>query len=375
MKFIVSSSSLLSHLQAIGRVINSKNSMPILDNFLFGIEGKTLTMTASDQETTITSQIEVMEANGAGSFAISAKILLEPLRELPDQPLTFEINDDNLEIYLYFQNGKYNFIGVNGDDYPQTPVLSEDATSFTLSADVLLNGISRTLFAAGDDELRPIMNGVYFDIFPSEMVFVASDSHKLVRLKSTSVAAGITAAFILPKKPASLLKGILPKESGVVTISFDDRNARFTLANFEVNCRLIEGRYPNYASVIPQNNPNKLTIERVLFTNVLRRVSVFSNQASNLVKLALSDNKIKVTAQDIDFSTSAEEYIPCEYQGDHIDIGFKSTFLVEILNNISAQEVTLELADASRAGLILPQENQSNEELLMLLMPMMLTDF
>ena len=375
MKFIVSSTALLSHLQAISRVINTKNSMAILDNFLFRLEGNALTMTASDQETTMTTTIEVLEAEGQGLFAVSAKILLEPLKELPDQPLTFEINDENLEIFLYFQNGKYNFIGVNGDEYPQKSPLSDTAKTFSISSQVLLNGINRTIFATADDELRPIMNGICMDIHPEDIVFVASDSHKLVRCKNDSVQSGIQASFILPKKPANLLKNILPKEAGDVTVSFDDKNACFTLSNFVLNCRLIEGRYPNYASVIPQNNPNRLIIDRALFTNVLRRVSVFSNQASNLVKLQLSENQIVVSAQDIDFSTSAEESISCSYSGDSMGIGFKSVYLIEISNNISSQEVSIELSDPSRAGLILPIENQANEDLLMLLMPMMLTDF
>lgn len=375
MKFIVSSTALLSHLQAISRVINSKNSMAILDNFLFRLEGNILTMTASDQETTMTTEIEVLEAEGQGLFAVSAKILLEPLKELPDQPLTFEINDENLEIFLYFQNGKYNFIGVNGDEYPQKSPLSADAKTLQMPAQVLLNGINRTLFATGDDELRPIMNGIYIDIHPEDIIFVASDSHKLVRCKNDSIQSGLTSAFILPKKPATLLKNILPKESGDVSITFDDKNAVFTLSHFVLNCRLIEGRYPNYASVIPQNNPNRMIVDRAVFVNVLRRVSVFSDQASNLVKLQLRDNQIQVSAQDIDFSTSAEENVSCNYTGDPMGIGFKSTFLIEILNNISSQEVTIELSDPSRAGLILPVENQPNEDLLMLLMPMMLTDF
>ena len=375
MKFIVSSTALLSHLQAISRVINSKNSMAILDNFLFRLEGNTLTMTASDQETTMTTEIEVLEAEGQGLFAVSAKILLEPLKELPDQPLTFEINDENLEIFLSFQNGKYNFIGVNGDEYPQKSPLSADAKTLQMPAQVLLNGINRTLFATGDDELRPIMNGIYIDIHPEDIIFVASDSHKLVRCKNDSIQSGLTSSFILPKKPATLLKNILPKESDDVSITFDDKNAVFTLSNFVLNCRLIEGRYPNYASVIPQNNPNRIIVDRAVFVNVLRRVSVFSDQASNLVKLQLRDNQIQVSAQDIDFSTSAEENVSCNYTGDPMGIGFKSTFLIEILNNISSQEVTIELSDPSRAGLILPVENQPNEDLLMLLMPMMLTDF
>lgn len=375
MKFIVSSTALLSHLQTISRVINSKNSMAILDNFLFRLEGNKLAMTASDQETTMTTSVEVIEAEGEGLFAVNAKILLDPLKELPDQPLTFEIDDNNLEIFLYFQNGKYNFIGVNGDEYPKKMPLSESATTFKVEAQQLLNGIGCTLFATADDELRPIMNGIYMDIFPENMTFVSSDTHKLVRFKNAAIQPGVKASFILPKKPANLLKNILPKEPGDVLVSFDDKNACFTLTNFVLNCRLIEGNYPNYNSVIPQSGPNRLIIDRSMFTNVLRRVSVFSNQASSLVKLQLQENQMVVSAQNIDFSTSAEETIECNYSGDNLVIGFSANYLIEILNNIPSQQIVLELSDATRAGIILPLENKENEELLMLLMPMMLTDF
>ena len=375
MKFKISSGVILTHLQAINRVINSKNTMAILDNFLFNLQGNTLTLTASDGDTTMVTKVPLLEAEGEGVFAVPAKTLIDPIKELPDQPLTIEINDENLEIFIYFQNGKYNFIGVNGDEYPKKKPMSETAESFKIDSQALLNGITRTIFATADDELRPVMNGIYFDIFPEEMIFVASDSHKLVRAKNTAIQTGIKAAFILPKKPANLLKNILPKETAEVEVSFDNNNAMFKLSDYEVTCRLIEGRFPNYASVIPQNNPNKLIVDRVLFMNVLRRVSIFSNPASSLVKLQLSNNKMVVSAQDIDFSTAAVETIECNYNGDEMSIGFKATFLIEILNYISSQEVILELADPSRAGLIVPMENEKDEDLLMLIMPMMLTDF
>ena len=374
MKFIVSSTSLLSHLQAISRVIGSKSPIPILDCFLFRLDGTRLTVIASDQETTMTTAIDVIEAEGNGVFAVSAKILLDPLKELPDQPLTFEINDDNLEIFLYFQNGKYNFIGMNGDEYPLRSDLSENAVSFDIEAQALLNGINKTLFATGDDELRVIMNGIFMDIYPEELVFVASDSHKLVRFKNEAIQAGMKASFILPKKPANLLKNLLSKENGVVKLSFDDKNACFILSDFVVNCRLIEGNYPNYSSVIPQNNPNKLTIDRALFMNALRRVSVFADQANNLVKLQLADDKLIVTAQNIDYSTSAEENLECAYNGDKISIGFRASYLIESLNNLDSQEVIVELSDQARPGLVLPFENREQEDLLMLIMPMMLND-
>ena len=372
MKFIVSSTALLSHLQIVSRVINSKNSMAILDNFLFELKGNSLVVTASDQETTMTTTIEVMEVEGEGCFAVSAKILLDPLKELPEQPLAFEINDDNLEIFINYQNGRFNLMGVNGAEYPQCRPLSDSAATLTMPASRLMTGIGYTLFATADDTYRPIMNGIYFDIYPENMAFVASDIHKLVRFRDLSIQAGIRASFILPKKPATLLKAILPKESGDVTILFDEKSARFTLSNFVLTCRLIEGNYPNYNSVIPQNSPNVLTIDRSLFVNVLRRVSVFSDQALGLVELAFEDKRMVVSTQNIDYSISATETVDCNYSGTPFTIGFNAPKLIEVFNTIQSDEVTVALSDASRAGVICPLENEENEELLMLLMPMLL---
>ncbi len=372
MKFIVSSTSLLSHLQIISRVINSKNSMAILDNFLFELKGNNLVVTASDQETTMTTTIEVMDVVGEGCFAVSAKILLDPLKELPEQPLSFDINDDNLEIFINYQNGQFNLMGVNGLEYPRTNALSNDATSLTMPAERLMKGIGYTLFATADDTYRPIMNGIYFDIFPDNMAFVASDIHKLVRFRDLSIQAGTRASFILPKKPATLLKAILPKESGDVVIRFDEKSACFTLSNFVLTCRLIEGNYPNYNSVIPQNSPNVLTIDRALFVNVLRRVSVFSDQALGLIELAFEGNRMVVSTQNIDYSISATETVTCNYSGTPFTIGFNAPKLIEVFNTIQSEEVTVALSDASRAGVICPLENGENEDLLMLLMPMLL---
>lgn len=374
MRFVVSSTALLSHLQAISKVINSKNTLPILDCFLLDLQGTTLSLTAADSETRLVTSIEVNEAEGSGKFAVNAKNLLDPLKELPEQPLTFEINNESLETFIYFHNGKYNFIGQNGDDYPQPKELKDSAVSLNIDPQVLLSGINRTLFASADDELRPVMNGIYFDITSEDLTFVASDGHKLVRCKTLSAKGAERASFILPKKPANLLKTILPKESQTVEIQFDENNAYIKMSSYTMTCRFIEGRYPNYNSVIPQNNTNKVVLDRLSFLNALKRVSVFSNQASNLVRLQLSDNSIVVSAQDIDFSTAAEETIPCEYAGTAMNIGFKSSFLIDILNNISASDVSLELSDPSRAGLIIPTENDEKEDLLMLLMPMMLND-
>ena len=373
MKFIVSSTGLFSHLQAISRVVNSKNSLPILDCFLLELTDGTLSITASDSETTLTTSIETNEYDGDGKFAVNSKTILDALKEIPEQPLTFEVNE-NMEIVVKYQNGKYSLMGQNADEYPQSPTLGSNAVHVTIGAPILMNGINRALFATADDELRPVMNGVYFDITTEDITFVASDGHKLVRNKTYKARGNEKAAFILPKKPATLLKNLLPKEMGDVQIDFDDRNAVFTLENYSMTCRLIEGRYPNYNSVIPQNNPHKATIDRAAFMSGLKRVSVFSSAASSLIKLRLDMNTIQISGQDIDFSTSAEETMMCQYEGAPMSIGFKSTFLIDILNNISSQEVVMELADPSRAGVIVPIEQDAEEDLLMLLMPMMLND-
>ncbi|GHT67445.1 DNA polymerase III subunit beta [Bacteroidia bacterium] len=374
MKFIVSSSSLSSHLQVVGRVIASKNTIPILDCFLFELHENRLTITAADSETRMITSLEVQEAGGSGVFAIPSKNLLDSLKELPDQPVTFDINDETLELFVYYENGKYNFIAEHGDEYPQAKPLREDAAKIMIPAEHLLTGISRTLFATADDDLRPVMNGIYFDISGSDITYVASDGHKLVRYKDFSAKGHEQTSFILPKKPANLLRTVLPKELGSVTIGFDDSNAYIQLGKIEIISRLIEGRYPNYNGVIPKGNPYKVTVDRLLFTNALKRVTVFANPTSSLVKLSVSSDAVIVSTQDIDYSTSADEKVACVYDGEPLSIGFKGTYLIEILNNIPSSEVVLELADPSRAGLMLPVENEENEDLLMLLMPMMLND-
>ena len=374
MRFLVSSTTLFSHLQAISRVINSKNSLPILDCILIELNDGTITMTASDSETTLSTSIEVSEYEGEGKFAISSKTILEALKENPEQPLNFNINTETMEITVRYPNGKYSMMAQNGDEYPLPKQMGSEVVNLTMAADVMLTGINRCIFATADDELRPVMNGIYFDISQQDVTLVSSDGHKLVRNKSFSSTGNEKAAFILPKKPSNILKNILPKEQGDVQICFDDKNAMFTMENYQMTCRLIEGRYPNYNSVIPQNNPHKAIVDRAIFISALKRVSVFSSQASSLIKLSLKENSMTISAQDIDFSTSAEETLTCQYDGKDMSIGFKSSFLIDILNNISSQNVIIELADPSRAGLIVPEEQEENEDLLMLLMPMMLND-
>jgi len=374
MKFVVSSTELLGHLQAISRVISSKNTLPILDNFLFSISGNDLEITASDLESTLITRMRLDNITGSGTIALPARILLDTLKEFSEQPLTFDVNPDTMAVVINSENGRFSIVGQNGIDFPVLPVIKKEKRfTFNLAADVLLAGISRTLFATADDELRPVMGGILVEASSEKLTFVASDAHKLVRYQRSDAKADDSASFILPKKPASLLKNILPKESGVVTVEFDDRNAFFNLSDYKIVCRLVEGNYPNYNSVIPKNNPRKVRIDRLELYNILRRVSVFSNQASNLVKLQFTPNQITVSAQDVDFSISAYERHKCLYEGDDMEIGFKSVFLLEILSNITSQDVLIELADPTRAGLFLPAETSNEEEdLLMLLMPMMI---
>jgi DNA polymerase III subunit beta len=374
MKFVVSSTELLSHLSAISKVINSKNTLPILDNYLFVLEDNRLTVTASDLESTLITSLELENTSGTGTIAVPAKRINDTLKEFPEQPLTFQIDEESFAIDIFSQNGKFSITGQNGDDFPQQPVLNESgSSSINVNHGILLNGINKTLFATADDELRPVMNGIYIELSTEDMKFVASDAHKLVRYTRSDAKAETEASFILPKKPAGLLKSLLPKEDFDIKLEFDDKNAFFTLSNYKLICRLVEGNYPSYNSVIPHNNPNQLIIDRVEFYNTVRRVSVFSNQSSNLIRLKLSENQLVVSAQDIDYSISAVERLNCQYEGEEMEIGFKSTFLQEILSNLSEAEVKVELSDPSRAGLLLPAERENaDEDVLMLLMPMMI---
>jgi DNA polymerase-3 subunit beta len=364
---------LLRHLNAISRVISSKNTLPILDNFLFKLEGKSLSVTASDLETTLITTMELDQSADDGLVALPAKILLDTLKEFPEQPLSFQLDADTMGMNILSANGKFSIPGQNGEEFPNLPALNPEHFTISVPHDVMLSGINKTLFATADDELRPVMNGINIEISPVEMTFVASDAHKLVRYKRKDATSEHEASFILPKKPASLLKNLLPKEDFDVVLEFDEKNAIFQLTGFKMVCRLVEGRYPAYNSVIPTNNPNKLLIDRVEFYNTLRRVSVFANQASNLVRLKLTASELVVSAQDIDFAISAVEKIKCDFDGQEMEIGFKSTFLIEILSNLASADVRMMLSDPSRAGLLLPAEQEfEQEDVLMLLMPMMI---
>ncbi len=373
MNFIVSSSQLLSHLQAVSRVISTKNTLAILDNFLFDLNGNKLTITASDVETTMTTSFDVDSATGEGKIAIDSKRLVNILKEFPEQPLTFNIDDNTLAVDIVSENGKFSVVGMNGQDFPQPQELGNEQCSVTMSSDVLLQGVSKTLFATSTDELRPVMTGIFVDISQSKITFVASDAHKLVRYSRTDIQTDNQSSFILPQKPANLLKNIIHKDNDEVRLAFDKKNATIEFGEYKIICRLIEGNYPNYQAAIPTDTPRKLTIDRVDLCNCLRRVAVFSSQASNLIKLSITANQLTVSAQDIDFSISAHERVKCQYEGEEMEIGFKSIFLIEILSNLNCTDVVVNLSDSTKAGTFIPADGATaDEDVLMLLMPMMI---
>jgi DNA polymerase III subunit beta len=376
MDFVVSSSHLLGHLQLVSKVVGSKNALPILDNLLFDIKDGKLTVTASDLETTLQTTIDLDSNNGNGVIAVDTKKIMEVLKEFSEQPLTFNIDTDDLKIEIVSSNGKFTMVGQNGEDFPAIPTIKSDkVTRVEIIPDILYSGISSSIFATGEDELRPVMNGIYIELQTGGINFVATDAHKLVKYRRKEIKVEEEASFILPKKPAAILKGVLPKAFSEVTLEFDDKNAMFIFNNFKLICRLVEGVYPNYSTVIPKDNPNKLAVDRVEFISSLKRVAIFSNQASNLVGLAISGNQLRISAQDIDYAIAGQETINCQYDGDEMEIGFKSNFLIEILNNIGTTEVTLELSDPTRAGIVVPKDNDNDsEEVLMLLMPMMINN-
>ena len=374
MRFTLSSSALSSRLSTLSKVINSKNSLAILDCFLFDVKNNTLTITASDSENVLTTTLALTESDGEGCFAVNNKTILDAVRELPEQPLTIDVNTQEYTIKVVYQNGIYNFTAQNADEYPNVPVMGDNATSLQIPSGVLSDNISRSLFATATEELRPVMNGIYFDLTPDALAIVASDGHKLVRNRNYAIKSESPMSFILPKKPATLLKGILVKDESEVLVRFDERNAEVRFGDSVLMCRLIEGRYPNYNSVIPQDNPNQLTIDRKVLIGALRRVLPFASESSQLVRLHLEPGLLEVSSEDIDFSTSAKEQIACDYAGSTMNIGFKGPSLSEILNNLTSDEVELLLADPSRPCLVMPAQQPENEDVLMLIMPMLLND-
>lgn len=374
MKFTLSSNALSSRLQTLAKVINSKNSLPILESFLFQVHNGQLTLTASDSENVMQTSLALDQFDTDGDFAIPSHTVLDAVKELPEQPLTFEVNMSTYEVTVGYQNGQYQFTAQNADEYPHTAPIQNDVHAITIGATALSENINRTLFATDNNEIRPVMNGIYFDLTTDCLAFVASDGHKLVRNQVLTVKGEKEASFMLPKKPALLLKNVLKKDDSLVSITFDGKYAELKFADGVLISRLIEGRYPKYNSVIPQENPNHLTIDRALLLGALRRVTPFASESTQLVRLHLESTAITLTAQDIDFARSAKETLTCDYNGASLDIGFKGTSLMEILSNMESEEVTFKIADPSRAGIIEPTVQPENENVLMLIMPMLLND-
>ena len=375
MRFTVSSSALSSKLNMLAKVIGSKNSLPILDCFLFQVANGEMSITASDSDNVIKSTLALTDHDGEGEFCVPNRVILDALKELPEQPLHFDVDaaGEAVAIKIVYQNGLYNFTGQSAEEYPRTQSMSDACTTVSLPTEMLINNISRSLFATASDELRPVMNGIYFDLTADALAIVASDGHKLVRSKNFTIKSESPSAFNLPKKPASLLKNILSKDGDDAIIKFDDRSAEIQFTDGVMRCRLIDGRYPNYNSVIP-NNPNEVTVDRRGLQSALRRVLPFASESSQLIRFHIESGRFEVSSEDIDFSTSAKEQLSCEYNGSPISIGFKGSSLMEILSNLTSDNIIIQLADPSRAGIIVPAEQPENEDILMLIMPMLLND-
>lgn len=372
MNFIVSSTYLLKQLQVLGSVINSSNTLPILDNFLFELDGNKLLVSASDLETTMSATLEI-DSQSQGSVAIPAKLLLEILKSFPEQPLTFTIEENNT-IEISSNSGKYAIAYAPGQEFPKAVTL-EDPSTTVLTADILATAISKTIFAAGNDDLRPVMSGVFFQFTTEGLNFVATDAHKLVKYARTDIQTSETAEFIMPKKPLNILKGILAGSESQVHIEYNQSNASFSFENYHLICRLIDGKYPNYEAVIPKENPNKLLINRNLFQSSVRRVAIFSNKTTHQIRLKVAGTELNISAEDIDYSNKADERLTCDYQGDDMQIGFNSRFLSEMLSNLQSDEIMLEMSLPNRAGILTPVDGLDEGEIItMLVMPVMLNN-
>jgi DNA polymerase-3 subunit beta len=369
MQFLGSSTTLLKHLQSISGAVTTSNSLHILDNFLFEINDGQLTVSASDLETTMRTVLNV-DTSDSGKIAVPARHILEMLKTFPDQPLSFKIKEEN-KIEITSDNGNYVMVGQNGEEYPKTPSV-DDKNSVTLPCQVLNEAITKTIFATGNDDLRPVMSGVYFDFSEDSVTFVATDAHKLVRYRRKDAGSTVSASFILPKKPLNLLKGNLGHE-GEVKVNFSETNAVFTFNDIILTCRLIDGKYPNYEAVIPKENPNVLVVDRASLLSSVKRVSIFASRSTYQVILKVIGTELKIFAEDIDFSNEATERLACNYTGDDIEIAFNSRFFIEMLSNVDSQEIVLEMSQPSRAGILLPHNPPNeNEEILMLVMPVMI---
>jgi DNA polymerase-3 subunit beta len=372
MKFIVSSSKLLKKLQLLGGVINNSNTLPILDNFLFELNESQLVISASDLETTMSSSIEV-ESDNSGNIALPARLLLDTLKTFPEQPLTF-ISGDNNTVEISSNHGKYALAYADGNEFPKAVEL-DNPSNTKITGHVLATAISKTIFAAGNDDLRPVMSGVFFQFSSESLTFVATDAHKLVKYTREDISANESAEFIMPKKPLNILKGILAASEEEVTVEYNNSNAKFSFENTQLICRLIDGKYPNYEAVIPKENPNTLSISRSELLNSVKRVSIFSNKTTHQIRLKIAGAELNISAEDLDYSNKADERLNCDYNGDDIQIGFNSRFLSEMLTNLNSEDVQLEMSLPNRAGILTPVDGLDEGELItMLVMPVMLSN-
>jgi DNA polymerase-3 subunit beta len=369
MKFIVSSSALLKQLQQISGVINANTVLPILEDFLFEIEKNRLTVTATDLETVMKVSLEA-EAKETGKICIPAKILIDSLKNIPEQPLTFSI-DKHFSVEITSDNGKYKVMGENPDNFPKEPA-ADETSSFTATSSMLVTAINKTLFAVSSDDLRPAMTGVFFEMDPTGLQFVATDAHRLVRYKRTDISCPRSDSLIVPKKPLNLLKTALPDNEDEISLSYNSNHLFVKHGTLQMSCRLIDARFPDYKVVIPADNPYKLTVGRHEFQSALRRVSIFSNKSTNQVVLNISGSELQLAAQDIDFSFEGNERMKCQYDGEDLSIAFNAKFLIEILNATDCPEIRMELSTSTKAGILKPTEQDNNEDLLMLVMPLML---
>ena len=369
MKFIVSSSQLLKQLQQIAGVINANTVLPILEDFLFEVENGTLTVVATDLETVMRLQMNV-EANENGKVCIPAKILMDSLKNIPEQPLSFTI-DKNFGIEITSDNGRYKVMGENPENFPKEPA-ADDTTSFTMPSGALVTAINKTLFAVSNDDLRPAMTGVFFELNKDSAQFVATDAHRLVRYKRTDVSCPQQDSFIVPRKPLNLLKSALPDNDDEITISYNSNHLFVKHGTTQMSCRLIDARFPDYKVVIPTDNPYKLVVDKSAFQSALRRVSVFSNKSTNQVALTINGSELGLAAQDVDFSFEGNERMNCQYDGEELTIAFNARFLIEMLNAADTAEVKIELSTPTKAGILKPTEQEEGEDVLMLVMPLML---
>jgi len=373
MQFIVSSSKLLQQLQVLVGVVNTNNTLPILDNFLFELTENELNITVSDIETIMSSSIAV-QSEYKGIIALNARLLLDAVKTFPEQPLTFIVNEENHTIEISSEHGKYDMAFYDGDDFPQTVSL-ESPSKTIISSDILATAITHTVFAAGNDDLRPVMSGVFFQFSPEELTFVATDAHKLVKYTRSDLKTDESAEFIMPKKPLSILKGILGNAESNVEIAYNETNAKFSFDKISLTCRLIDGKYPNYDAVIPKENPNRLIVNRASFLNSVRRASIFSSQSTHQIRLKMAGTELNISAEDVDYSNKADERLTCNYEGDDMQIGFNSRFLLEMLNNLSSEDVLIEMSVPNRAGILTPIDGkEEGEDILMLVMPVMLNN-